>query len=355
MNGKTILILTNVITIVITAFSVLHALHNKEHYQRVGWINRLMDAATAPLQRTTTTTSRSLQTSEKEPCCDCATGVIVDTRPPLFCFPSNSMVLVLGKDEPQRMETVTIGDYVLVADGTYEPIYSMAHLAPNIWSQDYIHIETTDSKNPILIVSSTHMVLVLKHKYRRFVPAIQVQPGDQMYNGIHHGLLTVKKVTPNNLERGAIAPFTPSGTLVVNGIVTSSYVQLHGIPHWAVPHSQWLAHTAAFPQRLRCYRIPHLCPQETYTKEGIAVWVDGPLRLSQYLLDDAPIWISHTGFFIVIICLVLLNALEYIVFDMSAKEICLVSFGAVLYYGYQKRKRCQPYKLHIQALTNERA
>jgi Hint module len=350
MNAKTILITTNLITIVITAFSVLYALHNKEQHPRLGWINQFLETATSPHQFSTTTTrSRSLQEKEEEeePCCDCSTGAVVDRKPALFCFPSDCTVLVLGKDKPQRLETVTVGDYVLVGDGTYEPIYSMAHLAPNLWSQDYIHIETTDPKDQILVLSRTHMVVLVvidpnqeSHPRHQFIPAFQVQPGDQLYDAVRRSSVIIRKVTSNHWERGAIAPFTPSGTIVVNGFVTSSYVQLNGIPQWALPYSQWLAHTAAFPQRLLCYRIPHLCPQETYTKEGISKWVDGPLRVSQYLLDDAPIWIRQIGFLLVVMFLMILNVLEYVVFDYSPLKFCIILSCAMMYYylGCPNRK-----------------
>ena len=209
------------------------------------------------------------------------------TRPPttstfVACFPGNSMVFVENVGAVQ-LRNVQLGDSIKVGKGRYEPIYSFGHFQTNS-RQDYLQLETRKST---LELSSDHLVFVKRNDVTRTIPASLVKVGDEL---VDEAGASLKVQSVNTVSRsGTFAPFTPSGKLVVNGIMASSYVAFQNsenlmIDEYQSPFSyQWLAHTFQFPHRVVCVYFGK-CLSETYTEDGISTWVAAPLRIAKWLL-----------------------------------------------------------------------
>ena len=95
------------------------------------------------------------------------------------------------------------------------------------------------------------------------------------------------------MRRGVYAPFTMSGTIVVNNVKVSSYVAFQDSHHiilgtWAVPLSyQWIVHMSQAKDRVwvRLFGVN----EETYTIEGMSTWIDAMYRLAGWYLNQKPV------------------------------------------------------------------
>jgi hypothetical protein len=200
-------------------------------------------------------------------------------RPTGFCFSGESIVQVKNKGDT-RIDELHLGDHILVDQtGTFEPIYSFGHRSETQLAQ-FLRLYPS-----MLEVSSDHMVFVVN---KGAIPASMVQVGDKLVGG--DAVSSITKVS----RRGIFAPFTPSGTLVVNGVVASSYVSFQDsdvllIGSLATPlRYQWLAHAFQVPHKIWCYHRAQ-CEKEKSTERGVSTWVQIPLSCAHWILAQRPI------------------------------------------------------------------
>lgn len=213
----------------------------------------------------------------QDPAIDGPGRVVEDGGPAIFCFPGDTTAQVQGRGEV-FLRDVKLGDEVLVGDGSYEPVYSFGHKSEGLMG-DYVQLVTDSTK---LELSSDHMVFV---ENGRSIPASLVQIGD--YLVLADGALSLVQDIARVVRKGAYAPFTPSGTIVVNGVKASSFVAFQGLETLTIAGVdtgltyQFLAHAFEGPHRTYCrYFSP--CESEEYTEEGISMWV--------YLPHKAGLW-----------------------------------------------------------------
>jgi hypothetical protein len=117
-------------------------------------------------------------------------------------------------------------------------------------------------------VSSDHLILL---DFKHWVPAGTVKVGDVLTkgDGSPAEIIQLQHVT----SEGIFAPFTRSGSIVVNDIVASNYVTFQESEYLIIggvvtPLSfHWLAHTFESAHRLACTIIA--CHEEAYTDSGI--------------------------------------------------------------------------------------
>jgi hypothetical protein len=198
------------------------------------------------------------------------------TLPPGACFSGENTVALEG-GETIPIRSLNIGDKVLVQDGSYDSVYSFGHRNPTA-SSDYLRLAT---KSAALELSPDHMVLVRD----RLVPASTVQLGDFLSNG--ESVTSIKSVN----RKGVYAPFTTTGTIVVSGIVSSSFISLQkdatnvmlGSSITLPVSWQWMCHTFEMPHR---FLASYLLGKETYTKEGICMWVAAPKLVMGWVLHQ---------------------------------------------------------------------
>merc|ERR1712045_997026 len=93
------------------------------------------------------------------------------------------------------------------------------------------------------------------------------------------------------VRKGAFAPFTASGSIVVNDIVASTYIAYQGCENLKIggiesPLSyQWVAHTFNSVHRLA---VMVGIVSETYTNAGVSRWVDVPHQMFSWVVEQNP-------------------------------------------------------------------
>jgi hypothetical protein len=215
----------------------------------------------------------------------CREGFTSNSPPPTpsnvspGCFAGSNLVHVADHG-PIRMKDLKLGDMVHVGKGLYEPVYSFGHFAPTTYST-FVCVHTAVST---LLLTDDHMVFTKRHKS---VPASALQVGNFVLDD--SGMEVRIEMIQTVRDRGLYAPFTPSGKIVVNNILVSSYVALLDekdltltLGRMKLSH-HWLSHASIFPHRLVCYHFAS-CSAERYNVDGISHWHAGMLQFSQWLL-----------------------------------------------------------------------
>jgi len=232
------------------------------------------------------------------------------------CLSERNTVEVQDKGVIQ-MDALQIGDRVRVAGGRFSKVYSFGHLSMNpAATVEYLQITTNaSSSTPPIEITRDHMLFVVgaagdfpvTRLTQRAVTAAKVSTGDLLVvaSGEFVSVVQIKTV----FRRGAFAPFTESGDLIVSGVLTSSYVSLQpnsedrltiGGTIVEIPVSmQWLAHMATTPRRVVCFFQWKWCEQERRDANGIALWLNSPLRIAKWYVDhDVEVWVVLvTGIF----------------------------------------------------------
>lgn len=178
------------------------------------------------------------------------------------------------------MKDLVQGDLVLTENGKYEPIYTFGHNAPDTIAT-FLDVRTAITT---LRLTKHHMVYI--NQQGQPIAASQLRVGDLLRTVASESgepIIAIREVR----EKGLYAPFTPSGKIVVNGILASVYMTvlnenavdlgwIHISPHW-------MSHSILFPHRFLCYHIK-TCSNETFTQEGINTWHDVLFQAFQRLL-----------------------------------------------------------------------
>lgn len=134
------------------------------------------------------------------------------------------MVQVEGKGQ-RRMRDLAIGDSVLSStDGRYSEVYAFGHYLPH-YRMNYIQFFVQGQLDP-LVISSNHLLFVDGSNVP--VKANKVEIGQSVYVG---GTLRNVTTLLDINQEGVFAPFTFSGTIVVNNVLASSYAT-PGESHW---------------------------------------------------------------------------------------------------------------------------
>jgi Hint module len=158
------------------------------------------------------------------------------------CFSATSTLFVRGKGSV-AMKDVEVGDMVMTtSQETFEPLYAFAHRNKG---QEATFLKITTDLNS-LEVTEEHLVYIAGKT--RPVRADSIKVGDELQAG--NGLNAVVKEIVSVIKEGLYAPLVPSGQILVDGVLASSYIALQEedneyfstfnglikIPHDAVVH-----------------------------------------------------------------------------------------------------------------------
>lgn len=165
------------------------------------------------------------------------------TTPPTggFCFSGDTVVAVKDKGLTPMVDLM-VGDHILASDGQYALVYAFGHRDPTI-SATFLQFMPS-----MLELSEDHMLFI---QGRGFIPASMVKVGDRF--DVNAGAVEAIHLV---VRQGVYAPFTTSGTLLANGVLSSSYVAFQGsdklmLGSYELPISfQWLAHSFLAPFRI---------------------------------------------------------------------------------------------------------
>jgi Hint module len=197
----------------------------------------------------------------------------------IACFSGDSLVQVLAKGRV-RMKDLILGDKVHVGNNVFEPVYSFGHRNSDV-KADYIRVRTERST---IVISEDHMIF---SDLGNAIAARLLKVGDKLLHG-SGDILTVQDIAVISAE-GAYAPFTPSGKIVVNDVVASSFVAFGNGSTMKLAGFRfsfhWLAHTFETPHRFYCTYISN-CKSEAYNDEGISYWVDIPHQIAVWIFSQ---------------------------------------------------------------------
>jgi len=277
----------------------------------------------------------------------------------LGCFSGSSSVNVEGIHEKIKMQDLNIGDRVHVGNNIYEPVYSFGHRTHNsTYASNMIQISTMAST---LTVTPDHLVFTMHSQDNgpAAIPASQIQVGDRVVLGKKSGntaavtalVLSVKKTTENAL----FSPFTPSGRIVVDDILSSNYIAfedtktLYILPEMGLNH-HWLAHAAMLPYRLVCYHFGS-CKNESYSSDGISEGLIRPLKFFRWLFTQRGGTIKRTALLSLVIPFVIMLQLWIEILVLIVNPLVMLSVLLVLYYYRQRLMITQHHNINKSIIT----
>jgi hypothetical protein len=253
---------------------------------------------------------------------------------------------------PVPMQNLRVGDRVLVdADGTFEPVYSFCKRAPESFV-DYIQVfvvtEDGVSQEEPLELTGNHLVFVQdKHGRQDSVRAANLRVGDRILHesGNYVSIVQLQSAAP---AKGVYAPYTASGTIVVNGILASTYATIDnygsgGGGILAHRDSHFLLHVAQTHHRVWCRCWADWCRHETYSDEtgGLSPIAATSLHIYEYVSSPKTLtivkWVLS---FVIVLGLLLLRALELVVMTGCAATNLVIVVLLLMALSYWKRCRC---------------
>jgi len=238
---------------------------------------------------------------------------------PLWCFPGDALVDVLDQG-PTRMEELKVGDSIRTTGNNYERIYSFGHK-----QQDRVaeFVELTTSSKHKLRLTADHLVY---EEQEGFIPAYAVKTGHVLIVRDDDSEVPAEVTKISDVKaKGVYAPFTPSGTLLVDGVLASSFIDLplSGLD------SQWVAHTGEFPHRFWCTVVTN-CSSESYDKHGVNYyWGALPMNFLAWLSNQNT-WVQsliQTGLFM---ALSLLYVMKQVWSTLTLTTIAVLGSSVVL-------------------------
>ncbi|CAB9504139.1 Intercellular signal essential for a variety of patterning events during development (By similarity) [Seminavis robusta] len=224
------------------------------------------------------------------------------------CFSGDMTVRVRDREWPVKMKDLQVGDWVLQTQQTthendeyeyeYQPIYAMAHVEEDA-VMEYLEIETEHAPKP-LVVSRDHLVFLEGTKHP--VAAQNLAVGDSLFlmdtTTIHNNATTTTTTTRitnigTTYRRGKYAPLTPDGTIVVNGIVASTYVAILGKDmmelqqHYRIMSWHTFIHVLYMaPIRMACVHHGRVCPDYLFARDpatGYAKFVAAGFQMAEWV------------------------------------------------------------------------
>lgn len=158
------------------------------------------------------------------------------------CFAGGSRV-ILENGNTKELSEVEIGDRVLVSKyNTYEPISSFIHAKQQgLFAFLSIKVQSLQSnRTSTLFVSANHLIFDFDLNEARFAGKLRVGDRVQLIekSDIVPGLIV--DIHPTK-QQGYYAPLTPSGTIVIDGVVASNYatVSNHALAHRVMGVYRW--------------------------------------------------------------------------------------------------------------------
>ena len=139
------------------------------------------------------------------------------------CYPG-SAIIYDSNSRARRIESLRVGDKVLVITKNgiqSDPVITFIHRQPEI-VEKFLKIVT--KKEKILLITADHLLFVELMGQVTAIPARDVKVGDTVYvRGSHGSEKDLVQSISTVYEKGAYAPVTLSGTILVNDVHTSCY------------------------------------------------------------------------------------------------------------------------------------
>ena len=197
------------------------------------------------------------------------------------CFPEDATVQVEHHSAPVLMKDLQVGDRVWTNKQEYSTVYAFGHRLPE---QEHEFVQLT-TKQGVVQLTGEHLIYL--NGKQNPVRADSVQPG-QVLQSPPARVLDTTTVT----GKGLYAPFTTSGSIVVNGVAASSYISLqpqaveqiefsNGKATWISQHD--FIHSGLSPLRMACLGISGKFCDETTNEQGMPTYIRFVLSLQQFV------------------------------------------------------------------------
>jgi len=204
-------------------------------------------------------------------------GDIIDA---FGCFSEMATVQVQGASEPVSMTDLSVGDFVLSNDGSYQQVYAWGHKSVD-QQATFFQLYSASSEEP-LELTGEHLVYVTGKANP--VRADSVQTGDVLEStGSNAEIRKIRQIK----RTGVYTPLTTTGKIVVNNIYASSYVslqenasefvQVKGVNTPLTQH--YGIHLCLSPFRMMC----KLVECNTQNENGIPSFIDNGIQFSQWV------------------------------------------------------------------------
>lgn len=184
------------------------------------------------------------------------------------------------------MKHLALNDKVLTSTGDFQTVYAFGHYQTEHIA-GFIQIYTDGSKKDPLEVTPEHLLFLKDHSNP--IRADSIKVGDEL-----KGLDKTKVVSKlaHVQKQGLYAPFTPDGTLVVNGLKVSAYVslqdsakeylELQGGAQLFLSQHQYV-HIALSPFRLFCMGVSSTSVCTHYDENGLPHFVAFGIKLNEWV------------------------------------------------------------------------
>ena len=162
------------------------------------------------------------------------------------CYPG-SAIIYDSNSRARRIESLQVGDKVLIItknDIQSDSVITFIHRQPEV-VEEFLKIVTTKEK--ILLITADHLLFVELMGQATAIPARDVKIGDTVYvRGSHGSETDLVRSISTVYEKGAYAPVTLSGTILVNDVHTSCYFDVlsHEWSHKAMSIARALHHVS---------------------------------------------------------------------------------------------------------------
>ena len=218
---------------------------------------------------------------------------LCDDEPPAddpICFSGESTVEVRGQGLVPMSE-LKIGDYVMASNGMFSQVYGFGHKARSFKTK-YLQVftESMHKEHP-LEISAEHLIYThdTSKNTSMLVAAGDLRVGDSLLTalGSPSTILWIRVVE----RQGVYSPLTVSGSLLVNGILVSSYVSRSWLKDRVSGDTlHKLQHGAMSPVRLLCTFFTS-CKTESYNETtGFSGWVQFWFNVEQWMLTLPLAW-----------------------------------------------------------------
>jgi hypothetical protein len=184
---------------------------------------------------------------------------------------------------PVKMADLQQGDHVLTGGNTYQPVYAFGHYKAD---EPANFIQLTTASASTLEMTGQHLVYVADKVNP--VRADSIKVGDVLRSASDADATVIK--ISNIQRKGVYAPLTPSGSVVVDGVLASSYISLQsnakefvelqgGITPGMSQHDY--VHLGLSPFRLVCMGISSsLC--SSYNEDGMPHYAAFGIKLNKW-------------------------------------------------------------------------
>jgi hypothetical protein len=206
----------------------------------------------------------------------CIKNLISSYKFKLFfvCFAGQSKVL-LDNNEKVQLSDLEVGQSIASYGGGFSEVYTFLDYQNDIYLDFLeIHYLEENGKTGKIALSHEHLILASRKGDAQYVLAKEVKMGDYIYKSNNGSVIPVivSKISVGKYK-GAIAPATMDGTVIVDDIVVSSYA---GISHN-------VAHTIFAPLRLAYKISPSL----------VSTDLSGMHPYAKVLYDTFSNWVQH--------------------------------------------------------------